>query len=83
MGTFCCWRHRPSCNQFFGQVFLPPFVTTPLHHLPPVILPHVVAGTPVQQTAEQVLPVCFRLLEAAVEALAADSEDGGGLLDPR
>ncbi len=36
-----------------------------------------------QQTAERLLPSCFRLLEAAVELLAADSQDGTGLLDPR
>lgn len=45
--------------------------------------PRAGAGTPVQQTAERLLPSCFRLLEAAVELLAADSQDGTGLLDPR
>lgn len=41
------------------------------------------AGPTLQQTAEHVLPVAFRLLEAAVEVLASDADDGAAALDPR
>jgi hypothetical protein len=44
----------------------------------------IIAGPTVQQTAEHMLPVAFRLLEAAVEVLASDAEDGTpSSLDPR
>ena len=36
-----------------------------------------------QQTAEHVLPIAFRLLEAAVEVPASDADDGIESLDPR
>lgn len=40
------------------------------------------AGPTVQQNAEQILPVAFRLLEAAVEVLATDAE-GAAALDAK
>jgi hypothetical protein len=46
-------------------------------------LMHVRTGPTVQQTAEQILPVAFRLLEAAVEVLASDADDEAASLDPR
>lgn len=40
-------------------------------------------GPTVQQTAEHMLPVAFRLLEAAVEVLASNADDDAASLDPR